>query len=307
MPAVPKSKDAPDTLRPYLFHGVDLDWKPNGKEAVGECPWCGRDKFSVKIATGLWQCFVCAEGSAKGGGNATIFVRSLHKLGLETTKDVDYELLRVDRKLLDINTLKAWEVVKSPITGDWLIPGYSVESKVCNLYRYTPIKGKDGKVKNRLLLTPTLGHQLHGMNLWKPDVDIVDICEGPWDGMALWEAMYFGGFNEDGDVSIFSSGNSRLSDSRNVIAVPGTKTFFQSWVDLVGGKTVNLWYDSDKPKTLENGREVEPAGIEGVKRVSSLLFNSSNPPNTLNYIKWGEEGYDPDLPDGYDIRDALSQ
>ena len=66
----PQRPDVPEKLRPYTFHGVELDW--HGKEdAIGDCPFCGRErKFRVNVKTGLFRCLVCSEGSAKGGGNS---------------------------------------------------------------------------------------------------------------------------------------------------------------------------------------------------------------------------------------------
>ncbi len=303
MPTV-KNNDAPDTLRPYLFHGMDLSWKGTDKDAVGDCPWCGRSgKFSVKIATGVWQCFVCQEGSGKGGGNATTFVRSLHKKALAETTTPQYEAFRVQRNLLFAETLKVWEVCRSPFTGEWMVPGYGVDGNLCNLYKYVPIKNSKGEVENRLLLTPTLGHQLHGMNLYNSSTDIVDICEGPWDGMALWEAWDTHQISEEGTIEVHTNGT-RLSTLRNVIAVPGTKTFFHSWVEKMSGKIVNLWYDNDHPR-VENGRSIEPAGIEGMRKVASLLYQAKEQPQEVNYLRWGDAGYNLDLPSGYDVKDCL--
>ncbi len=304
MPPPIKSKEAPDNLRPYLFHGLDLSWKDKDKDAVGDCPWCGREgKFGVKIATGVWSCFVCQEGSGKGGGNATVFVRSLHKLAMDITTLADYITLQKERKLLTYKSLQQWGICKSPITGEWMVPGYSVEGAVNNIYKYVPLKDSKGITKNKLLLTPTLGHQIHGMNLWRDNVQIVDVCEGPWDGVAWWEMCHNTQLSEDGIITPYKSGQ-RISDLRNVVAVPGTKTFLQSWIDKLAGKIVYLWYDNDHPRK-ENGRDIEPAGIEGMKKVASMLYQSANPPEEIYYNNWGEHGYDLQLANGYDIRDDL--
>src|SRR4051812_33530074 len=81
---MPKVVDKPDTLRPYLFHGLDLMWRDGGEQATADCPFCGRSgKFSVNIQSGEWRCFVCNEGEDKGkpirGGNAIVFLRKLQE------------------------------------------------------------------------------------------------------------------------------------------------------------------------------------------------------------------------------------
>lgn len=303
MPVV-TSKEAPENLRPYLHHGVRLDWKEGVKDAISDCPWCGRtNKFSVKVDTGIWQCFVCQEGGSKGGGNATTFVRTLHRLSFDNTQLKDYHDFAISRSL-SVSSLKSWEVSRSLTTNEWLIPGYNVDSNICNLYKYVPIKGSDGIYKNKLIPTPTLGHQLHGMNLYDNSKPIVDICEGPWDGMALWEAFSLTQINDNEEIEAYKAEGRKLINFRNVIAVPGTKTFFQPWVDKLAGKIVNIWYDNDHPRT-ENGRTIEPAGIEGIKKVASLLYQSKNPPQEVNYCHWGDKGYDLSLQNGYDVKDEL--
>ena len=70
-------KDQPESLRPYLFHGVDLTWSDNDKDATAECPMCGDDrgKFGVKLATGVYNCFHCG-----AQGNGVKFLRRLWPL-----------------------------------------------------------------------------------------------------------------------------------------------------------------------------------------------------------------------------------
>ena len=50
---------------------------------------------------------------------------------------------------------------------------------------------------------------------------------------------------------------------------------------------------------------VTPASYNGVKKVVSLLSESSVPPSELFYTYWGENGFNPELPHGYDVRDKL--
>lgn len=57
---------------------MELDENSVSDNVLGDCPFCGRDnKFSVNREDGRWRCYVCQEGSDKGGGNALTFLRLL--------------------------------------------------------------------------------------------------------------------------------------------------------------------------------------------------------------------------------------
>ena len=298
MPKV-EAETVPENLRPYHFHGVDLDWKSGGKEATGDCPFCGREgKFSVVVQTGQWRCFVCNEGEDKGkavkGGNAHVFIRKLWEYSAKATNGC--KELAAGRGYVSDECLLMWEVVKSVTTGHWLIPGYNAEGALNQLYLYRKFPQP----------TPTLGHQLHGVNLYDASKPIVDLCEGPWDGIAWWEMLsqvkdFEGKLSQTGNVS-----NSLLVE-RNVLAVPGCGTFLESWLPLFAGKVVTLLYDNDLPRTHpKTGATIAPGGLEGMKRVARILSESPEPPESINYLKWGEEHYNTDLPHGHDLRDYLN-
>ena len=300
MPTV-KSKP-PEALRPYLFHGLDLSWTDGDREAVGDCPFCGREeKFSVDTQEGLWICRVCGEGNKNGGGNAQVFLRVLHEFSVNATSD--YSALANSRGMLCPDVLVHWEVCRSITTGRWMIPGYGPDGKMNQLYQYMTA-GPDRVMK--LLPTPTLGHQLHGVNLYRKDRSVVYLCEGPWDAMTLWEVLGKARPGEEGLGTTATQSKSLLNDA-NVLAVPGCSTFFPSWLPLFSGKTVCLMYDSDHPREHpKTGKPILPAGFKAVKRISSLLSSSRNPPDQIRYLRWGPEGYDPERPSGTDIRDYLS-
>src|SRR5688500_135894 len=139
--------DTPAALRPFLFHGLDLTWGDQDDEAHGPCPFCGRDdgKFRVNLATSKFGCW---HGSceANTGGNGTTFLRLLHSLG----GTAGAEALAADRKLLSPATLRTWGVCRSPVTDDWMIPGYGhgTERKLDQLYVYSG----NGKGSKRVLL-----------------------------------------------------------------------------------------------------------------------------------------------------------
>ena len=298
MPKVTKkSDDTPKNLKPFLFHGLDLSWNEGDANATGTCPFCGRDgKFSVLIETGQWRCLVCATGNERGGGNVAVFLNKLYEFSADINTQQEYFV--EDRKLLYKETLTRWGVKSSLITGDILVPGYGTDGKLKQLYRY--VEGMDNR--KRLLATPNVNHQLFG------DVNIgastVIVCEGPWDAMALWEILGRAKVTDEGLGQTGSVASSLLADNA-VIAVPGCSTFNEQWATLLAGKKVILMYDSDHARH-ENGKTVDGAGWGGMKRVALLLSRAEQPPESVECVYWGPEGFDPTLPSGHDVRDWLS-
>jgi hypothetical protein len=294
-----KDTDVAEKLKPYLFHGVEL--RINGKQASGDCPFCGRDgKFGVEVETGLWNCFVCKEGNEKGGGNSSVFLRKLWEVSDAATSD--YSELSEERRLLYPDTLLHWQVSQSLTTGKWLVPGFGSKGALNQLYQYTEVNGK-----MRLLPTPTHGHQLHGLNLFDPTKQTMYICEGPWDGMALWEVLRQAKLNDVGDLVATANEERSLAADANVLAVPGCNVFFETWLPLFAGKHVVLMFDNDHPRKNEaTGRDVEPAGLVGMQRIAKILAAAKQPPESIRYLCWGDNGVDLTLPGGFDVRDALT-
>lgn len=295
---MPKVSEVPEKIQPYV--GLGLDLTDQGREWNCECPFCGRDKkFNVNATTGMFRCLICSEGTEKGGGNAYTFIRALWDLCAKATPIQDYKELAASRRFLDYNTLISWGVVKSTITGKWLVPGYGADGKLNQLYRYMRVEGRMA-----LLVTPTLGHQLHGMNLYKPKRKKLYFNEGPWDGMAMWEVMRKAKFTSSGELLETSSEESSLLGDANILAAPGCNVFFPSWIPLFKDKDVYLIYDSDHPRIHpKTNQEIAPAGYQGQRRVIELIGGVAN---SIHQIQWGPNGYDPDRPSGFDTRDMLS-
>lgn len=287
-----------DHTKPYRFHGIDLSWKDGDKDAMADCPFCGRpDKFSVEVKTSKAQCLKCTKGC-----NSRQFIQWLWKQSDDAQYVTDgYKELASERGLLYTETLMRWGVCSSTLTDNFLVPGYGVTKKLNQLYKWMNIKDR-----MCLLPTPTLGHAIHGMSEYSLDKDCVFICEGPWDGMVLWELLNCAKETDDGLSPTSNPSRSILSNS-NVIAVPGVTTFPQSWSKPFADKIAILMFDSDHPrKHPKTGKLVAPAGLGGVKRVAGILANSKEPPKEIRYLRWGKDGYDPKQPSGYDLRDALS-
>ena len=287
MPVFVRRHDpALDYIRPYEFHGVHLSPSTAG-QVVGDCPFCGREgKFSVEIETTRFKCWVCGVGNDRGGGNGLEFTRLIHRTAVNSTPAAFLADVASDRRLLSPDTVAAWGVARA-CDGTWLVPGYSPEGRLDQVYRRTP----DPKGGWNLLPTPVIWQEgkSHALHLpagdFDPTRENMYICEGPWDGMALWEVMR----------------GSKYAPCQ-VVAVPGCNVWRDEWTHFLKGKVVTLMYDSDHPKEHTPGR-ISRAGYDGMARVARRL---SGVAATVKYVNWGPEGFDPDRPNGWDVRDHLT-
>ena len=311
----------PEKLQAFHHHGVDLSVK--GSQASGDCPFCGADgKFTVNVDTGLWRCWVCGGADGSGGGNPLGFIRAIYERGAEgyvapapvatpvalrplrgqtaskprpspavngtasPPPDGDsLAALAADRRLHSAAILSAWGVVRSPIyPNPWLIAGYNTEGRIDQVYKRV-LLGEG----YRLLPTPGIwpdgkAHALHlPVNDFDPERERIVICEGPWDGMALWET--------ERDVW----------GAANIIAVPGATVWREEWTKLCHGKHVVLLFDSDHPR--KRGNYTARAGYDGMVRVAKMLAGIAA---SIKWVQWGPEGYDEAKPSGWDVRDHLT-
>ncbi len=304
LPAPLGAKDSslPKALKPYWFHRLDFEHRPGADQAIGVCPLCASDagKWYCSAETGLWDCKVCGES-----GNALTFLRRLWSESDKTTSQ--YDELAADRGLLFPETLMLWGAARSIIDGTWLVPGYDAKGKLCQVYRYAPVQTAKGGVRNILMPTPDHGHGMYGADRFDPEKPNVIICEGWGDPMALWEVLKAAKEDGEGGFVVTASETASLLGSTNIIAAPTASVFYDQWAPLLAGKHVTLMFDSDHPrKHPTTGKISEPSGFAGVKRIAALLASQPTPPVDIRYLKWGEEGYDPSLKHGYDVRDYLS-
>ena len=293
MPLIRETVDeTPKNLKPFLFHGLELSWRGRS-QAIGDCPFCGKEqKFYASVETGLWECKVCGKS-----GNPLTFLRHLHEVSTTETQAAAFAELVEDRGLLVPETLEAWKAAHSALTGEWLLPGYQADGKsVGQLYRWgrCPTSGK-----TRLLATTGFGHCLYGTHLYDPNKPEVWLLEGPWDAMTMWETLRLAVFDGD-ELSLCGNVGLSLSSQVNVLAVPSCKTFRPEWLSWFKGKKVMLFYDSDHPRT--NNGSVFRDGWDGMRKAFGLLAAEAS---EVRVLRWGTEGFDPNLPSGYDVRDWL--
>lgn len=303
-----RKSELPTPLRAFAALGVDLS--VGSSQATANCWACGKERFYVNVDTGLWDCKSCGIK-----GNPTTFLRQLHDAALKVTPMEWLEELAQDRKLMYVDTLRRWGVVRNPINHECLVPAYSVDGKLHQLYRYSRII-KDGHWVKALLLTPGIWSdgQAHGifapigsvasLFLGKSKTHDVYVTEGCWDGMAWWETLRQVKHNGDG-IELTGNHETSLTSTASVLAVPGANVFTESWAQLMGGKRVQLMFDSDHPRIMD-GRTVDGAGISGMKAVSEKLAVCPEQSDIIRYLRWGVKGYDPQRPSGFDLRDWLS-
>ena len=304
MPKIPSEQTeavtrdtAPENLKVYVFHGLDLQHKKGAANATCDCPFCGREnKFNVRLDNSKFRCVVCGEE-----GNQYIFLRRLHEVSTEATSLKDYEELAENRKLLSGETLVEWGICKSAINKKWLVPGYNEKGALTQLYQYV-FNG----TRWLLLPTPTLGHAILGMNNYDPKKPVTAICEGVWDGACLYETLSRAKRGEEGYVPTNHEELSMLAD-KNVLAIPGALVFKEAWIPLLNKQTVILMAQNDHPhKNEKTGKDSPPASYSGMERIAKMVLSSKTVPTEMRLLSWGKDGYNPDLPSGYDVRDLLT-
>lgn len=302
----------PEHLKPFYFHRLEFSTKSDkSNTVVSECPFCSKpDRMAIENSTGQWNCFNCKSG------NILTFIRDLWSESFELTTIKDYDDLAKLRGL-DPDLLKDWGFAKSITSDEWIIPGFDKPGgKIIQLYVYRKPHSDNGKiVKPILLATPTLSHgwfcshNIQDKNNYSNKKVVQYIAEGPWDGVRLQEVMSKSKETEvNGALTLKLTNNvkySLLSES-NVLATPGCSVFKDSWTTLFKDKSVVFMFDNDHPKQNKNGQVIPPAGTAGVERAAQkLLVSPSTAPSEVHYLCWGEEGYDPDVPSGTDLRDWL--
>ena len=301
-----RTSDSPKFLKPFVFHGVEVEARDNMAQANGDCPLCGKNgKFYVEVDTGMWDCKSCGRK-----GNIYTFLRELHEMSVKSTTTTDFSPLVNSRKLLSADSLSAWGVARSALTGDWIVPAYNAELKLTNLYKYIKDAESD---KMYLAATPSINQQIFGLAQWDSKKPEVHIMEGPWDGIAWWETLR-ATKKDDSGYALTSNESVSLLENINVIAVPGCNVFNEVWCNLFAGKIVTLFYDNDHPKVNPaTNQKTAPAAWSGAKKACETMVGAETPPQELRVLLWGEYksksgpplGYDPKLPSGYDVRDEL--
>jgi hypothetical protein len=297
-------KDLPDTLKPYHYHGVELRYKEKEKYAMGDCPWCGGDKkFGVRVESGLWKCWVCADGE-KEGGNTVTFVRRLWELSKKQTKMEQYEQYAMEKHICSPQSLIDWGLAWNSLTRHWIAPGFGITKTLSTLYVLSPFKKPNGTTIMRWLPTPAMGMKIYGLHLFDTKKPVVYVCEGFNDGVALYEVLKAAKVVKEQLVLTTSVKESLLADA-NVIAIPGCGQWQPSWNKLIEGKEVRIMFDNDYPDP--KFPDAFGAGYAGTIRTATLMYHESHKALSVEGLVWGVGGHEKSLPDGYDVRDCLRE
>jgi ribosomal protein L37AE/L43A len=286
------TRNIPEPLRALTFHKVDLDWEGD-KEAHGDCPFCGADdKFFASQKTGKWDCKICNKT-----GNQYTFIRELHAAAVLSTTDEDIAPIAENRRV-SVAMLRRWGLARSPIDQEWVMSSYQPgKPDLANLYRWVLIDGK-----RRLLPTATIDHALFNVQNWDDKKRRADILEGPWDGSA-WEEALMKWRQVGTELRRTADPERSLFNEINVVATPGQSVFLETWIERFRGVHTRILYDNDHPSHSKTGQFRPAAGTEGAKRIVRKL---SGVAASLQVLYWGPEGYDPDFPSGFDVRDYLA-
>lgn len=304
---MPKLVVTPPGLRPYLFHGVMVESR-TGTEGVADCPFCDKPKFYIDIETTQYHCKSCGDK-----GNALEFVRKLHAESMKLTKDYSWI---TEHRGLSKEALREWGVCQSYLTLDWIIPGYNKEGKINNLYKYCKnrVTGKYvlyATPKEREEMTAGIfGFQHYDET--KPDLVW---CEGPWDGISLYDKLKRTKRTEDGSYAATANASLSLLSKTNVLATPGSNTFLEPWNRLVDGKDVFLLFDNDYPKTNPKTGVVSHPGYDGMKHATGVMASAptEEQPKSISFLDWGNtfegntEIHNTNYADGFDVRDMLAE
>lgn len=295
----------PEALRPYLFHHIGLTIN-SSEQAEGTCPFCDKEKFYVNAKNSKYICFSCQTGGAKGGGNGLTFLRHLWGASDKATRD--YSSLAKDRGI-EQEVLARWGLCRSVIDNCWLIPGYSAKGSLTQLYRLSRLKGR-----NLLLPTPKSktagisGHALFGL-IAANNRKKVFVCEGLWDGLALWQALrqvkWAGSDMEERLCRVQSTANpaKSLLSEFDVVAVPSCTAWMDYWANFFAGKEVFFLYDNDHTRTHpRTGRELPAPGPTGMLRAAERISSIAS---SVHIQTWERFPNADSLPDGYDVRDAI--
>lgn len=294
--------EIPESLRPFLFYGVNLNLINFRESQRGDCPLCMEsDHFFVDRDSGKWHCKKCDES-----GNVPSFLPKFHEACLAATDESDYQELSKDRSL-PTWALKKWGLAKNPLTDEWLIPAYNLENKLANLNKAVLMTELDeeGNEKEFWKVMGCPGCKVHpfGTNLLTKKQNNRFVAEGPWDGIAAYAMLATLKVKGEKLIKVADPKSSMLQD-HGVFAVPGAGNFNAEWLAHLKGRNGFLCFDNDHPKRNKTNKIIQP-GWQGMNRVCKLAGENGHTPNSLSKLLWGKKGYDKDLPSGYDLRDLL--
>jgi hypothetical protein len=234
----------------YAFHGLELT-AATGGQVKSDCPFCGKeDHLYISQDRGLFDCKVCG-----AQGNLQTFLAKIIDASIESTNEEEYQELITSRSLLQ-STFEEFRICKSFLRDSWLLPSYDEEGKLKNIHLWGTNK--------QLYSTPTCKQTLFGLDKLNENADIIWLCEGHWDALALYQCF----------KQLKKKNGQTLLNTNSVLGVPGASIFNNDWCKLFIDKTLIIAYDNDK------------AGKDGLEKVLNTISQSEYKPNEAYLIDW---------------------
>jgi DNA polymerase III delta prime subunit len=285
----------PPRLRPYIFHGVQLQFHQGDSGAKGYCPFCHDSNLYVYMHKDGWTCNSCLES-----GNVYSFLKALYRYSKDLWKKVDKDLYnyynikdiaKSDKlakwmvaKGYTLEDVDRWGIVPSITTFDPIIPFYNEKDSLSNIAKFVAVGDK-------WIPYGTPQCKSHPFRL-----------PGPRTADANWVVE---GYSDTINAERFVRQEKLSVD---VIGIWGCNGFDESLItNYLTGKPTTFILDNDYPKRLDNGK-INYKAKSGIEQLSKLVL-SMKPEPDVSYVWWGSNGtyHDPALPDGYDFSDMLDK
>lgn len=238
--------------------------KQTGKHLLTTCPFCEHeDKLAIVDKTGQFRCAACDES-----GNHITFLTKFHESWFEYTEEHHYDQLLEDRPGIILPVLQNAKIAYDSYYDRWLIPYKNPFSKfLTNLGVYKIRKNtknrifKGENVNGALPLTLYNPFQNLTPKASKEEQNVIYICEGEWDALAL--------------LSLFQ----KTGDATPTLAVPGASIVppsLEKW--LKHFDLIRLCYDNEE--SGEVGLDKMQLHLTRHKKVHEFL-NWSNVPDAV--------------------------
>lgn len=233
-------------LRAFIQHGVTLNkliGSGDVQQAGGDCPFCGKENhFFVSTKSKKWDCKSCQ----LSGGFQTFLKLTVDTAFKRINEPGATELTALSRdRVISVKTLKEFGIGYNQATKAFLLPVYYADGsgRLWDIRRYTIGKGIYGTAD-----CTTGIYNVH--RLRDQQDDIVYLCEGEWDTMALAQVI--------GKKGI-------------AVGVPGAGVFKKDWIELFRGRAVKVLFDNDE------------AGMKGARKAGLMLRGVVK---SLEYVRW---------------------
>jgi len=250
-------------LRGFIQHGVTFQSQAQGSvEVRGTCHICGTNgHLYVNSTSQLWHCKTCGEG-----GNYEKFLlqrqeayrRLFHSYANQDPQHPMIMTITQSRKL-ELHTFLAWNV---GWTGTQYTIGVDGNPRrvMTDIRLWSPGKKSRSSIGGHANAIIPI-HPNKSQRIW--------LCEGEWDGMALWELL------------------TKVNIEDEIVAVPGAGIFPRNLLVLLSRKDVVAAFHNDD------------AGRQACQKVSRLTLGTVH---SISYVHWPQ-----DKSKGFDIRDLYTE